>query len=254
MQKVIKPTFYVPRFLSQKERILWRRFLRYQARGEMAVKAAVKRYAKGLSRRLKNIIASLYGRRSLADLAFPIDAETERLFAEIEPVLTEILEDAPSYFGVEVDETLYEPRVKAALRTFRNRMRWISETTYERLKKKLGEVLAAGGGWKEMIDAVESVVGELETWRAERIARTEATGASNLAFHEILRIEGFRYKQWLSAEDERVRQTHQEAHGQVVEIHQPFIVGGYRIMYPAEPTAPPHEVINCRCTVVPYAD
>jgi len=176
------------------------------------------------------------------------------LFDEVEKALTEILMDAPDYFGVEIDETLYDPKVKAALKTFKNRMRWVSKTTYKRLQEKLGEVLASGGGWKEMVDAVNEVVGELETWRAERIARTEATGAANLAFHEIITIEGFRYKQWLTAEDARVRPTHREAHGQIVEIHQPFFVGGYYLRFPADPMGPPHEVINCRCTVIPYSD
>ncbi len=54
-------------------------------------------------------------------------------------------------------------------------------------------------------------------------------------------------KRWDTEKDRRVRQTHQEVDGQVTDLSQPFYVGGYPMMYPGDPLAPPEEIVNCRC-------
>jgi hypothetical protein len=92
-------------------------------------------------------------------------------------------------------------------------------------------------------------------WKAARIARTEALGAFNAgtymgaAAYELATGET-RYKQWWSTSDDRVRASHWAAHMQVAELHNDFMVGGFRLDHPGDPTAPGHEVINCRCTIL----
>lgn len=92
-------------------------------------------------------------------------------------------------------------------------------------------------------------------WKAARIARTEALGAFNAgtymgaAAYELATGET-RYKQWWSTSDDRVRSSHWAAHMQVTELHDFFMVGGFRLDHPGDPTAPGHEVINCRCTML----
>lgn len=54
-------------------------------------------------------------------------------------------------------------------------------------------------------------------------------------------------KVWISMEDDRVRATHRDAHGQRVPLDQPFNVGGTRMDRPGDVGAPIEEVINCRC-------
>lgn len=50
---------------------------------------------------------------------------------------------------------------------------------------------------------------------------------------------------WLATEDSRTRETHRLADGQRVGMDQPFVVGGFPLMFPGDPAGPPQEVINC---------
>lgn len=89
-----------------------------------------------------------------------------------------------------------------------------------------------------------------ESWwrvRAQRIARTEATGAHAYGRLQALRDTGETHKQWNSAHDERTRPAHAAADGQVVEVDKPFTVGGVPMQMPCDPTAPAGLVVNCRC-------
>lgn len=86
--------------------------------------------------------------------------------------------------------------------------------------------------------------------RATRIARTEATGANNYAAITALRDEGWAAKEWMAAHDRRTREEHVEADGQTVALDNPFMVGGYALHMPGDPSGPAHLVINCRCCVL----
>lgn len=55
------------------------------------------------------------------------------------------------------------------------------------------------------------------------------------------------YKKWLSLHDDRVRDTHRLADGQIQLSHDPFTVGGALLMFPCDPKGPVGETVNCRC-------
>jgi hypothetical protein len=55
---------------------------------------------------------------------------------------------------------------------------------------------------------------------------------------------------WLSTDDHRTRSTHEEADGQRVPLNSPFIVGGFELAFPGDPSGPPQEIIQCRCTAL----
>ena len=63
--------------------------------------------------------------------------------------------------------------------------------------------------------------------------------------------KGYTRKRWKTFGDEKVRKTHNEVNGETIPIQQPFIVGGYRMMFPGDTSfgAPAQEVVNCRCVV-----
>lgn len=87
--------------------------------------------------------------------------------------------------------------------------------------------------------------------RAERAARNNTNSLCNCHQFETLRNQGYKYKQWHTIMDGRERATHAIANGQIVPIDQPFIIGGYRMMFPRDTRygAPVREIINCRCSI-----
>lgn len=62
--------------------------------------------------------------------------------------------------------------------------------------------------------------------------------------------QGLTWKKWVAHHDDRTRPAHREADGQTVPATDTFTVGGYRMRYPKDPSAPLHLTINCRCIMV----
>lgn len=91
----------------------------------------------------------------------------------------------------------------------------------------------------------------LPPYRAQLIARTEMIRASNAGSMGVYRQWAVRMKEWLATMDERVRDSHAAANGQVVPMDEPFEVGGAALMYPGDPNGPLGETVQCRCTVLP---
>ena len=90
---------------------------------------------------------------------------------------------------------------------------------------------------------------------AVRAARTGITAAQNAGrFDSYIAAEkmGIQIKRrWVCTKDARTRLSHGLADGQIVEgTKKPFIVGGYKMMFPGDKSmnAPGHEIYNCRCT------
>ena len=86
------------------------------------------------------------------------------------------------------------------------------------------------------------------------IARTEATRIINRAsidaYQQVSSLGIKVYKQWLTAGDESVRESHQEMNGQSVEPSQVFSNEYGETFGPGE-WGTASEDINCRCTVIP---
>jgi len=95
--------------------------------------------------------------------------------------------------------------------------------------------------------------------RGETIARTETMRALSAGRHEAVaqlienpnndvRAEDKKGK-WDATGDAKTRPTHAAADGQVVAYGEPFIVGGFSLMFPLDSSmgAPASEIVNCRC-------
>ena len=88
--------------------------------------------------------------------------------------------------------------------------------------------------------------------RAVLIARTETHQAANYANFtslDVVNIPNTR-KEWVAVNDDRTRDDHVAANGQVVDKDGMFVVGGSQLRYPGDPSGAPKQVINCRCTFV----
>lgn len=131
------------------------------------------------------------------------------------------------------------------------RITTIAAALISRVRDVLVRAGEEGLGQEAAARLIRSVVGgEYSQWRAARIARTEAHMAANMGSDMAARATGLQLvKEWMSAEDDRTRPSHADADGQEVGQDDPFSVGGVLLMYPGDPSAPPREVVNCRCVV-----
>lgn len=80
---------------------------------------------------------------------------------------------------------------------------------------------------------------------AVRRARTAVNGAENAGRMDGMLGRGG-YKRWVAVMDERTRASHASINGEVVPVGEPFSNG---LMYPGDPSGPPSEVCNCRCSM-----
>jgi len=86
--------------------------------------------------------------------------------------------------------------------------------------------------------------------RAQTIARTEVGTAFNVGRFNEMKNQGWTRHEWFANDgDPDTRETHQETHGQVVDVGSIFEPVG--LAYPQDPSGPPEEVINCRCLTIP---
>ena len=97
-------------------------------------------------------------------------------------------------------------------------------------------------------------VADMEYKQSIRTARTSMTSAQNGGRQDaFIRAKDMgieQEKQWLSTLDNRTRHTHRMLMDATVPVDKPFKVEGYEIMFPADPSADPEMVYNCRCTMV----
>jgi SPP1 gp7 family putative phage head morphogenesis protein len=142
----------------------------------------------------------------------------------------------------------------SALKWLQERIPWAAAIISAETAKLLTDELTAGYQLGESIDDISRRVKKLfdgmETYRAQRIARTEIIATSNQAALSTYQDYGVRKKEWLAAYDERTRDSHLIANGQVVGINENFKVGAGSGPAPGQ-IGLPEEDINCRCTLLP---
>ena len=97
----------------------------------------------------------------------------------------------------------------------------------------------------------------LYSWQMRRIARTETNAAASKAAFEAYKDTNFVVdKVWVSAKDERTRETHFDLHGVTIPLTEAFETidkegQPERLMYPGDENGSAENVINCRCTIAP---
>jgi SPP1 gp7 family putative phage head morphogenesis protein len=132
----------------------------------------------------------------------------------------------------------------------RRRITSIAETTRAQIVNAVSRGYDAGLGVQAIAKLVRDQIPAFSRQRAALIARTETHGAANFGAQEAAKETGLQLrKEWVAASDERTRESHVEADGQIVGMDEPFIIGGVALMYPGDPDGPPEETINCRCAV-----
>lgn len=127
----------------------------------------------------------------------------------------------------------------------------IARTTINQVKDIISSGVDEGLSEINLAKRIKDRAPILSISRAQTIARTETHAAANYAAQEAVESTGIEARrEWVSAENDRTRESHSEANGQVVGLKETFIVDGEDLMYPGDPSGSPENVINCRCAVV----
>lgn len=111
--------------------------------------------------------------------------------------------------------------------------------------------LAVSEDWStdQLTNAVENLYVGFETVRAGTIIFHDVVSSINFARQEAYQQStSVDRKRWITTLDGFQRDTHDQAHGQVVAVTESFKVGSALLAYPAQPGAPIEEIANCRCT------
>jgi HK97 family phage portal protein len=131
-------------------------------------------------------------------------------------------------------------------------VRSVNETTRRQLASIITEALKQEYTIQEISQQIADHLDQTRDYRSDRIARTEVIGHHNFGVWKGMVESGVVLeKKWISTMDDRVRDTHAEAHGQTKPLLEPFEVGGALLMFPGDSQEGfPEEVINCRCAHV----
>ena len=96
---------------------------------------------------------------------------------------------------------------------------------------------------------------QIQAGRSKNIARTETASATNgtrkISMQES---EGIRGREWTTAGDDNVRESHVPLDGEVIPVDGTYLVGGSVLDFPGDPDAPPEEICMCRCSEGPVLE
>ncbi len=133
----------------------------------------------------------------------------------------------------------------------------MSQTTRDAIAEAIAEGVSLNEGSADIAARIRAAYAEwagegdsaLDSSRSFLIARTEAGAAVNFGHNEGARqIESETgavvLKEWISARDSRVRDSHAAVDGEIRHMPDNFSNG---LPYPNAPGAPIEEVANCRC-------
>lgn len=232
---------------SPAQRAKWNRQLRrVSARAEAVTRAALVRE---FARAAENWDQGRHEAALLGIIALAYRATAEASY----PSAQAMLKGRQARATAEEARISWLTRVAEWVRRFAaERSRQIARESQRIVTAALAEAASLGEGQEGGARRIrEKLSGGIGRSRARTIARTEIGAAQNMALSEAAGAAGIEYEMvWCSAEDERTRPSHRAADGQTRKEGEAFDVGGASLARPGDPSAPPAEVVNCRCTLL----
>jgi hypothetical protein len=122
----------------------------------------------------------------------------------------------------------------------------LAESTRHRIMKTVSRGIEGGLTLPEIEADIRQVYKSWDRSRPEVIARTETGRVASVTQNDVIAEAGLDVIQiWLTARDDRVRDSHEELEGEEREIGEEFSPG---LKFPRDPDGPPEETIQCRCS------
>ena len=152
--------------------------------------------------------------------------------------------------GVDVDYDYDSDEVNALLEKYREILIGMAnDTTIRKIKDTTVDIVENGAAYEEVKDAISSVYDKAKNSRGTAMAILWVLIANNFGKKEAYRESGVVSGQvWLTAKDDKVRDSHVEADGQIVKLDEKFKVNGEYLEYPGDPSGSAGNIIGCRCT------
>ena len=132
-------------------------------------------------------------------------------------------------------------------------LRMVNDMT-DTTKKQINHIISAafeeGQSIQTTAATIQASIKHMTNVRAVMIARTETIRASNIGAMSGAKMTGLKLnKEWISTFDDRTRDDHLAADGQIVGRDEFFNVGPDQLQYPADASGSAWNTINCRCTL-----
>jgi len=139
------------------------------------------------------------------------------------------------------------------------RSRLINDSTARQLQTLINNAVAEGKGSAVIRSRIAEKFNTISRGRTIAIARTEVGRAANISQYQAFRQSGVEKKEWISARDGDVRDSHISLDGQVRDMNEDFSIPAPNDNAGATAPQPmafgiPGEDINCRCTMAPIID
>ena len=229
----------------------------HQADAEAVIRRLLARQRDSLAMSLEDATRAASGdhaRMSIADVAKLFDRR--RWLREFREAIRVPLGKATASGAADVRGDVkgpaYDPNASQAVNFLRARAQRfaveVNDTTWQRLKARLEDAMGEGKVGRELAAVVRDTYAGW-SGRPEVIARTEVIGAYNGGGLLYAKQTGLDLdKEWVTALDERVRDSHQAAHGQRVALDDNFEVGNGSGPAPGQ-IGEPEEDIQCRCVM-----
>jgi len=240
----------------------WRAFFQVQRQQEKKFKAVMDKFFKEQTNR----IVKKFGGKDVSYTSIEIKAQIDRLvdWEEEDEALEKALMPiwtataiagyklSSETYGFQIDFDLFRSEATDGIKTWgAEKVTNINRTTKEKLQKVIAQNLEDGLSIPEMGANIAAQMDIEAGYRAQMIARTESTGTMNFGSVQTYKQAGVKTHQWLTAQDDRVRDQHAAINGEEVKVGEPFSNG---LEFPGDPWGDAAEVINCRCTLVPIIE
>ena len=153
-----------------------------------------------------------------------------------------------------------DPRIGRFIKNRANKFgKDVNDETIQMVRDTLSSGFDAGADISELTEMVSDLFNGMEDWRARRIARTETAAAAQEAINVGYQLNSdvVTGKEWVSARDNFVRDSHRESNLKDVAIPltEDFVLGdGEACEGPLDPRLSAGNSVNCRCTTVPILD
>ena len=246
---------------SEEHRQRWEQRLTLTERWEQNFAAALSEQMELQRQDVLDVLAG--GSRAVREISVdePFDQEKwiQAFRVTMRPVVAGIVKDqgdlSANELGIAFSFNVQDPNVIRAMDQQMQRFATeVNETTWDALKASLVEGIGEGEGIGQLAERVDAVMLDRIKSSKEAIARTEVTASSTIGTQESWRQSGVvSGKEWLAALDNRTRETHIHAHGQVVGIDEDFTVGAATGPGPGMMSSAA-ETVNCRCSIAPVLD